>query len=97
MFKLAAIAVFSFGIAVGCSSSSITPRTTIPASSTETASALADHLMSKHETIPATLTLTATATRCYCGDGWSFAMSPCNQTQCGNLCVHGHGTGGFCR
>lgn len=95
MIKFTTLALLSFGLVLGCSSSTTTTRTTTPATTAATATALADAM--RPVSVPHELTLTATTTRCYCADGWSFAMSPCNQTQCGNLCTHGHQAPGFCR
>jgi hypothetical protein len=93
MLKIFTVSLFvlvSVGVGLGAMSSA--PED-VPAA---TAAVLPSSQPAQIE-VPDSLRLFATATRCYCGDGWSFAMSPCNQTQCANLCVHGHQTGGFCR
>ncbi|MEO8706939.1 MAG: hypothetical protein ABI867_43330 [Kofleriaceae bacterium] len=91
MFKLAAIAVIAL---VGCSSSS--PSSAVIGAPIVETAALAESSPTPIE-IPEELTLDSAAagTRCRCAT-YSFAMSPCNQTQCANICYHATRKPGGC-
>ena len=98
MLKLALVSlVFAFG----CSTSSTPATSTLPSTTSslpdEQVSIMAARFAQLASGKTADDDLEATLTHCRCLiDGWTFSLNPCIQTQCNNLCVHGHNSPGVC-
>jgi hypothetical protein len=93
MLKLALV---SFVFAFGCSTGTTPATSTLPSTATsslpdEQVSIMAARFAQLASGKTADDNLEATLTHCRClDDGWTFVLNPCVQTQCQNLCYHGH-------